>query len=176
MENFKFFITVKKDDNEVYTQELGAEALARMLSGIADTPSNEELIYYVANSKSSEVRQDVAYRDKINEATLELLVHDTSIDVRRRLCGQQAFCDWATTEIVLDYATSDVECAKTIASRLSDYSNADAAVIGDVLLAHSDPDVRNALAGNWGTPKKMLKKLLADEDPGVRSSAQRTLD
>jgi hypothetical protein len=87
LENFKFFITVKKDDDEVYTQELGAEALARALSGIADTPSNEDLIYYIANSKSSEVRQDVAYREKINDATLELLARDTSIDVRRRLCG-----------------------------------------------------------------------------------------
>lgn len=119
LENFKFFITVKKDDDEVYTQELAAEALARVLSGIADRPSNQELIYYMANSNSSEVRKDVAYRENMNVATLELLAQDTSIDVRRNLCSQQAFCDWATTETILDYATSDVECAKTIAGKLN---------------------------------------------------------
>ena len=175
LENFKFFITVKKDDDEVHTQELGAEALARVLSGIADMPSNQELIYYIANSKSFEVRKDVAYREKINVATLELLVQDTSIDVRRALCSQQAFSDWATTEIILDYANSDVECAKIIAGKLNDYSNADVSMIAKALLDHPDPEVRNVLANGWNIPKQILKKLLSDEDPGVRATAQNSL-
>jgi hypothetical protein len=40
----------------------------------------------------------------------------------------------------------------------------------------SDPSISYALAGNYNTPKKLLKELLGHPDPYVSSEAKRRLE
>lgn len=176
MSKLTFKLTVQNDAGEVASYDLGAEALARLAGSLPDNPENTQLFHHLAQSASSDVRTEIAYRDNLNEDTVELLSCDPAIDVRRRLCGQTPFSEWATTEMIIELVNADIDCAKTIAGRISEYSNADVNLIAAVVMQHSDPDVRNSLASSWGAPKKVIKQLLKDDDAGVRASAKRTLD
>lgn len=176
MTSVKFKLVIEIDGTEVCTEELGSEAVSGLTGRLADVAESKDIFGYLAQCASSEVRSDIAYKDNLNEDTVELLSKDPSIDVRRRLCGQTPFREWASTELLLEYISADIECAKTIAGSVGDYSNADANKIAIELCKHADPDVRNALAGSWGAPKKFVKQLLSDTDASVRASAKRTLD
>lgn len=176
MTSAKFKLVIEVDGAEVLNEELGSECVSGLTGRLQDIAENKDFFGYLAKSASSEVRSDIAYKDNLNEETVELLSRDNSLDVRRRLCGQTPFREWVGTELLLEYISTDIECAKTIAGSVSDYSNADANKVAIELCKHSDPDVRNALAGSWGAPKKFLKQLLSDPDASVRASAKRTLD
>jgi|LauGreDrversion4_2_1035121.scaffolds.fasta_scaffold12392_7 HEAT repeat protein len=176
MTSVKFKLMIEIDGTEVISEYLGSECVSSLAGRLPDIAENKALFGHLAKSTSSEVRSEIAYKDHLNEETVELLSQDNSVDVRRRICGQKPFREWACTEILLNYISADIECAKTIAGSISDYGNADVNDIAIEICEHPDPDVRNALAGSWGAPKKILKKLLSDPDASVRASAQRSLD
>jgi hypothetical protein len=176
MVSVKFKLVIEADGAEVFNEELGSECVSGLTGRLQDIAENECLFGFLAKCASSEVRTDIAYKDSLNEETVELLSQDASVEVRRRLCGQTPFREWATTDILLEYIGVDIECAKTIAGSVGDYSNADANKVAIALCKHSDPDVRNALAGSWGAPKRFVKQLLSDHDASVRASAKRTLE
>lgn len=176
MTSVKFKLVIEADGAEVFNEELGAESVSGLAGRLQDIAENKDLFGHLAKSASSEVRSDIAYKDNLNEETVELLSRDDSIDVRRRLCCQPPFREWVGTELLLEYISADIDCAKTIAGSVSEYSNADTNKLAIELCKHLDPDVRNALASSWGAPKKFLKQLLSDPDASVRASAKRTLD
>jgi hypothetical protein len=176
MTSVKFRLVIEVDNAEVFAEELGSECVGGVAGRLQDVVDNKDLFGLLAKCASSEVRSDIAYKDNLHEETVALLAQDASIDVRRRLCGQTPFKEWASTELLLEYISSDIDCAKTIAGSVAEYKNADMNKVAVDLCKHSDPDVRNVLAGNWGSPKKFVKQLLSDADPSVRSSAKRTLD
>ncbi|CAN1503980.1 hypothetical protein MCEREM21A_00585 [Sphingomonadaceae bacterium] len=176
MTTVQFKLTIEIDGAAVIQEYLGSECVSALAGRIPDVAENKSIFGHIAKSSSSEVRSEIAYKDHLNEDTVELLSQDASIDVRRRICSQSSFREWASTEILLEYIRADIECAKTIAGNISEYSNADVNEVAIEICEHADPDVRNALAGSWGAPKKFLKKLLSDPDASVRSSAQRSLD
>lgn len=176
MQNIKFKLVIEVDGSVSHTEDLGAECLDALANRLQDVSDNFDLFGYLAQSSSSEVRKSIAYKESISEVTIELLACDTCIDVRRNLSGQAPFREWASTEIALQFLRDDVECAKNIAGKLGDFTTADINKLGAEICAHSDPDVRNALASSWGAPKKYVKQLLSDPDPMVRASAKNTLD
>jgi hypothetical protein len=175
MTSVKFKLVIEVDDAEVLIEELGSECVSGVAGRLQDIEDNKDLFGLLAKCASSEVRSDLAYKDNLNEDTVELLAQDASIDVRRILCGQAPFREWASTELLLEYISSDIDCAKTIAGSVGEYNQADVTKIAAEICKHSDPYVRNALAGNWGAPKKIVKQLLSDADSSVRASAKRTL-
>jgi hypothetical protein len=176
MTSVKFKLMIEVDGEQTAYEDLGYECVSALAGRLPDVVENKNLFGYLAKAVSTDVRTEIAYKDNLNEETVELLSQDASIDVRRRICGQKPFREWASTEVLLKYIVTDIECAKTIAGSIGDYSNADANEIAIEICKHADPDVRNALAGSWGAPKKFVKKLLSDPDASVRASAQRTLD
>ena len=176
MTSVKFKLVIEIDGAEVFNEELGSEAVSGLTGRLPDVAENKDVFGYLAKSASSEVRNDIAYKDNLNEETVEILSKDASIEVRRRLCGQTPFREWVDTEILLEYISADIDCAKAIAGSVSEYSNADVNKVSIEICKHSDPDVRNALAGCWGAPKKFVKQLLSDSDASVRASAKKTLN
>lgn len=176
MKSVKYSLLIEVDGGEVVQTELGYECVSSLASRLDDSHENQSIFECMALSQSSEVRGEIATKSCISESTAELLADDPSIEVRRRLIGSTPFQEWASTELLLDYIKQDVECARSIAYNLESFLNAQVDKLAEEISAHSDPDVRNALAGNWRTPKKLLKKMLADADPGVRATAKRALD
>jgi len=113
--------------------------------------------------------------DHLDEATIELLCHDPCIEVRRILSTHALFRKWANTDILLTLAAADIECARNIAHHLRDYTGADVNLLAAELSRHTDPDIRRVLANCCSTPKKILRQLLWDRDPGIRASARSTI-
>ena len=178
MSKIAYKLVVEADEQEVHSVVLDSEALAELVRVLAYRNCEDEFVSlfgYLAQSSSSEVRKKVAESNAINEEILELLTKDKAVDVRRSIsyCGE--FKNWATTEIVIDYIQSDIECAKSIARDLDEFTEVDANEIADALRNHSDPGVRIALADSYSAPKKSLKQLLSDPEHSVRCAARETL-
>lgn len=163
------------DGEDLLMQDLSYECVIGLTARLDDTPSNTALFGHLAKHASGEVRSLIASKDNLDQATIEFLSQDASIDVRRALVAQTSFREWASTQALLEYIAADSECAKMIACNMRDYSNADINQLATELCKHPDPDVRNTLASGWGAPKKYLRQLFSDPDPSVRASAMRTL-
>jgi hypothetical protein len=171
----KLSLRIYEDGSEVMGQDLSYECVLGLIGRLDDVPENTALFSHLAKHSSSEVRTCVASKEQLDEVTVELLSQDTSIEVRRALIGQTVFREWASTQVLLEYIAADVECARIVAASVRDYSSADFNHLAAELCKHSDPDVRNTLAGGWGTPKKYVRQLLSDPDASIRVSAMRTL-
>ena len=179
MSKIAYKLVVEADEQEVHSVVLDSEALAELVRVLPYRKCEDEfvsLLGYLAQSSSSEVRKTVAENNAINEDILELLAIDKVVEVRRSISYCDEFKTWATTEIVIDYIESDIECAKSIAGDLGNFTEVDTNTIADVLRNHSDPGVRMALADSYSTPKKILKQLLSDPEHSVRCAARHSLD
>ena len=172
-------LVVETDEQEVHSVILDSEALAALVGALPYSKCEDEfvsLLGYLAQSSSSEVRKAVAENNAINEDILELLAKDKAVDVRRSVSYCDEFKTWASTEIVIDYIQSDIECAKSIAGDLGSFTEVDTNTIADMLCNHTDPGVRKALADSYSAPKKILKQLLTDTEHSVRCAARDSLD
>ena len=179
MSKIAYKLVVEADEQEVHSVVVDSETLAELVSALQYRKCEDEfvsLLGYLAQSSSSDVRKNVAENNAINEDILELLAKDKAVDVRRSISYCDEFKTWATTEIVIDYIQSDIECAKSIAGALGDFTEVETSTIADVLCNHSDPAVRMALAASYSVPKKILKQLLTDPEHSVRCAARESLD
>lgn len=172
----KYKLVIEADGVEVFNEELGSECVEGLANNFEDISENRELFGLLAKSSSSEVRKAIARKDNLNEASLELLAQDPSIEVWRYLCTQTVFQKWASTEMLLKYIDGDIECASRIAQNIREFINADEKKIEGTVSAHSDPIVRKSFADGYGASKRLLKQLLSDPDAGVRAAAKRSLD
>lgn len=155
---------------------IGYDDLSSIVSSLPDSPDFEEVFNVLAAHPSATVRESIAGKDKINEETVNMLAADSDAIVIRALVRSDAARDTLTTEQLIEMIKRDVDTAENIAGYVESYNNAEADDIAEALARHSDPRVRNALAGNSSSPKKILKNLLKDEDPRVRSSAKQSLE
>ena len=179
MSKITYKLVVDADEQEVHSVVLDSDALAALVGALPYRKCEDEfvsLLGYLAQSSSSEVRKTVAGNDYINQDTLELLAKDKAVDVRRSILYCDEFRAWATTEMVIDYIQSDIECAKQIAGSLDNFTEVDTNTVADMLRNHVDPGVRLELANSYKTPKKILKQLLSDPEHSVRCAARETLD
>jgi hypothetical protein len=67
----------------------------------------------------------------------------------------------------------DIDLCNDIASGMEYFENCDTDKIINLLVSSKDPNIRMAVAENWNTPKKILKKFASDDDLDVRRSAHR---
>jgi len=156
--------------------EIGYDDLSSIVSSLTDSPDFEEVFYILAAHPSATVRESIAGKDKINEETVKMLASDSDAVVIRALVKSDAARLNLTTEQLIEMTKRDVDTAENVACSFESYFNAEAEDIAEALAQHSDPRVRNAIAGNSSSPKKILKNLLKDEDPRVRASAKQSLE
>lgn len=153
--------------------EIGAETIASIADSLADTAANTPIFEKLVDHPSANVRRPIAYKDKISEETFNKLADDTDIYVMRTLVNNSYFRENASTEQVLRMLNiGDSEICRDVSNYIEGYGAADQGEIVKFLLAHPDPSVRLVLAGNYGTPKNVVKKLLSDPDMDVRAKAE----
>jgi len=175
-ENTKMKTTLMIEGKKKLSIEIGYDDLSSIVSSLPDSPDFEEVFYVLAAHPSATVRESVAAKDKINEETVNILASDSDAVVIRALVRSDAARETLTTEQLIKMIKRDVDTAENIAGYVESYNSAEADDIAEALAQHSDPRVRNAVAGNLGSPKKILKNLLKDEDPRVRASAKQSLE
>lgn len=167
-----FELVVRKNGTAVLTQPLSFGAMSSIISDARDSADNAQLFRLAAEHPSIDVRQNVAYKDKLDEGTLAMLAADPCVTVTRNLVRSAAFKQWVSKEQLLDLLNADVEIAESVANSVNEYENADSSVLAPVLAGMMDPKVRHALVSSYSIPKSIAKRFVSDPDPSVRAAAQ----
>lgn len=171
-----FKLVVEDDGIPVFVQPISYDSVSNIVSNYEDSKESDDFFKLVAKHPASEVRENVAYKDKISPEVLTILIKDKSLAVIRNLVRSQAFKEYASAEDIERLMYSDIEVAKNIASDIESYQNADVGKLSSLILAMGDPAVLADLAYNSRTPKKILRELTKHEDPRVAAQAKRSLD
>lgn len=156
--------------------ELGYEDVYSVASNLPDAEDFAAVYAVLAAHPSISVRECVAGKDKLDDSTVNLLADDADISVIRALVRSDKARECLGADKLIEMIKRDVDTAESIAAYVDRYENASADLLAEALFKHPDPRVRNALAGNYSTPKKILKNLLKDQDARVRASAKQSLD
>ena len=156
--------------------DLSYDDLASAVSNLPDTDDYTNVYAVLSAHPSVSVRDNVASKDKLDEATVNVLADDRDVAVIRSLVRSEKAREFLSTEQLVAIINRDVDAAESIAGYIESYEGADAEDVAEAIAKHLDPRVRNALAGNSSAPKKVLKNLLKDDDPRVRASAKQSLD
>lgn len=171
-----FRVTICDGKKELYSADMSFNEVQDYISAADDDVLNQKLFELAACHSSELVRENVAYKDNIDEKTWNNLSEDTSINVLRRLVTTDATRAYASQEKLENWIKLDAELARSIANHIDRYQNADVDDLAIALSNHSDPSVLAELAGNSDTPKKLLKILLKHPDTRVSLNAKRALD
>jgi hypothetical protein len=94
----------------------------------------------------------------------------------RNLVNSSAFKSNTTMEYLEKIIPLDAEIAQTVANNIEAFENVNINKLATLLASNPDPSVLATLAGNYNTPKKILKMLINHEDPYVASEAKSTLE
>ena len=169
-------LVFKSTDGAEISVALGFDALSSTIRSMADGKEMESYWEVLADHSAADVRETLASKEHLNEATLTKLSNDPSRDVIGCLLNSDSFRSWADSDTLLKICQSDAYLAKQIASSIGNFSNADTDALVKHLSVHNDPSIRMELASGWGLSKFSIKSLSKDTDPSVASTAQRTLE
>jgi len=176
IKDLTYKIIIFDDKKEVYSSDLSFNEVQEYISSADDSLQNQKLFELASSHPSESVRENVAYKDNINQETYEILSEDTSPNVLRRLVSTDACKRNATQEQLEGWIKLDPELARNIAGYVDRYENADIDELAKILCDHSDPSVVAEIANNSDTPKKLLKTLLKHSDSRVVANAKRSLE
>ena len=176
MSNINFYIDITDGKKSVFRSSLSFESMASLISSMPDSSDYAEFYYYAAQNTSSQVRENVAYKDHLNSETVQLLASDLSINVLRNLTRSSGFKKYGTNEQILKFIDIDVEIAISIAANYEQYENIDQEQVLKKLTKSVDPGVINSIVSNWSAPKKIVKSFLNHNDLHVRAEAQRRME
>jgi hypothetical protein len=171
-----FKLVIEDDGKEIFSKALSYEAVSNIASNYEDNVDNNDFFEIAAKHPASTVRENIAYKDKISEETLNLLMQDKSLPVLRNLVRTETFKENASADDIERLINLDVELAQNIAGDIDSYQQADAGRICSLILSMEDPSILSSLAGNYSAPKKILKELLNHADPYVAALAKRSLE
>lgn len=172
----QFKLVIEEDGKQVYLKPLSYEIVANITSSYDDSIDNSDYFALAAKHPASSVRENVAYKDKMSKETLNQLINDSSVAVLRNLVRTEAFKEHAADDVIEKLVMFDLEIAQNIAGDFDSYQNANPTKLCATLMGLSDPSVSYALAGNYNSPKKILKELAGHSDPYVSSEAKRRLE
>jgi hypothetical protein len=174
--NLIYKLSISDGKKELYSSNLSFGEVADLISSADDSLINEKLFQSAASHPSETVRENVAYKDNINEETWEILSEDNSINVLRRLVNSDACKRNASQKQLENWIKMDIEIARNIANNLDRYENADIDALAKILSEHSDPSVIAEVASNSSIPKKYLKNLTKNSDLQIANNAKRSLE
>ena len=167
-----FELEVRKDGAAVLTQPLSYNAAASIISDARDSADNAELFRLAAEHPATDVRENVAYKENLDDGTVEMLAADSCPSVIRSLVSRSAFKRWVPQSRLIEIIKSDPDAAESVAGSVSEYENVDGNALAKFLAGMPDPQIRCTLAGNYSCPKTIAKMLLSDPDPAVRAAAE----
>jgi len=157
--------------------KLSYEELDAVIGCLSDDAERSEIFYELSRSPSSMVRMTVAYKDAIDEKTVERLLRDSSIEVLRGIIRSRHARNIMTDEDMERFiATRDTELLCSIAERIDDFDACDVDTLCEKLVAQKDPQIRHKLASNSDTPVRFLEELVDDEDVDVARAAANAME
>lgn len=175
MKSYSFKLGIYDGDKEIYQGDLSYEEMMSVISSCPDSLSNQALFELAALHPSSTVREYVASKDNLSPKAVDILSSDKSVNVLRSLVRSSAFKKLASDKLLIELIHLDFEIARNIADYYEQYEMADSSKLIAALLESTDPAVLTSLAGNYSTPKKIIKDLANNSDPYVANTAKNRL-
>lgn len=173
---FDFKIVVEQAGKVVYSEALSYENVANIVDNYEDSAKNNDFFALAITHPSASVRENIARKDKICEEIVNSLMNDPSVSVLRTLVRSAAFKEHASQEVVERLVNFDTEIVQTVAGDFESFQQINSSKMLTVLMGLDDPSILYYLAGNYNTPKKVLKELQNHSDPYVASEARRRLE
>ncbi len=156
---------------------VGIELLGNIASSLADNKDNQELFYILAQSVSANIRQEIAYKDKISEETAMLLLNDKDTTVLECIIRNDVAKEIIDDDILNNIIeNANEEVLKEIANNFDSIENINADKTAKKLIELENPSVTIAIAENYSSPKKILKSLLKHSDPDIVRAAKSSLE
>ena len=171
-----FKLVIDDGGKEVFSQPLSYDSISTIASSYEDAKESNDFFALAAQHPATTVRECVACKDKISEEVLSMLISDKSVPVLRNLVRTESFKENASAADIERLIHLDIEIAQNIAGDLESYQRADSNNLCSIILKMEDPSILASLAGNYSTPKKILKELLKHSDPHVASEAKKRLE
>jgi len=170
-----FKLVVEMDEG---TQEfaLGLSELRDVIDVLPSAePSFAGLFAAASSHAAASVRLSAARKESLPADAAMDLARDPCASVRRAVTSNAHFQRFAMDPLVLRMIASDPEVAAGVAENFGSLQIANADVVGEALLSHSDTSVRLKLAECQGTPIKLLNQLRQDSTREVAQAAHQTL-
>ena len=175
MAKIEFRLVVLEDGKEVLTDPLSCDIMSTIANYYPDKTSSKSFFKYASMHPSAEVRQQVAYKDKIDEETCRTLSEDNSLAVLKNILRNSVFREITTLEVLEKIMNKDPDLAVVVAQDIEAYKLVDIQNLAETIASNSDPFVVLALAQNRRAPKKVLRDLLTHDDPLISVSARENL-
>lgn len=176
MSKLQFKLVVLSEGKEELNRDLSYDEVNSIISSAQDVEENQNLFLLDANHPAGCVRENVAYKEKLSDETVKLLLKDKNLQVLRNLVRTEKLKEIATLEDLERLISLDTDIAQTIAGDTSVFPEVDQNKLITIIMKDNDPSVLGALAGSWNTPKKILKELVKHSDSYVSSEATRRLN
>jgi len=165
-------VVISEGSKEVLSVPISYNSFATVVSEISDSEANQAFFAEAAKHAAPNVRENVAYKENLDKATVDLLSKDTSVNVLRNLVRTAAFKKYAKQDLIEKLIATDAEVATTIAGDLEAYEQGDMNKSIDLIIKMNNPFVINSIANNYSTPKKVLKTLMSYPDPLIAFDAK----
>lgn len=118
-------ITITNSKGSEASVSIGFEVLVSMIGSLPDGKAMLELCDFLSEHNSADVRDAVASKEFLNEATLIRLSEDPSSRVKSSLIRSDSFREWVDGETLIKISRSDSNLARDIASSVGSFTNAD---------------------------------------------------
>lgn len=148
--------------------ELGSTALASVVSALAHSVHSIPFLTALTYHPASEVRRAVAGQSHLlSDAVVEILARDSDVSVALEMISSSRAEEVLSTDILLELVHNNPLLAECVANK-GDWRRADKDTIAQSLVGHSDPKVREALAGRNDLRHTIGALLVQDSEPDVR--------
>ena len=158
---------------------LGHRELTDLCYCLEDCEGNEEIFHELAKSKSVEIRTLIAGNNHLSDETVDLLMHDSSVEILRAIVSRDHTpLRMKKEDLECFIETGDTEILMNLADRIFEYADLEVCEMDwlcEKLLNQEDPAIRYKLAENAYTPIFFLKKLANDDDINIAERAMMTL-
>ena len=91
MAKIEFRLVVLEDGKEVLNDLLSCDLMSTIANYYPDNINSQRFFKYASLHPSNEVRQQIAYKDKIDENACRILMEDDSISVLKNLLRNSVF-------------------------------------------------------------------------------------
>lgn len=156
---------------------MGIESIKELSSCLGDKPEFKEVFHKMALSDVAYIRENIAWKDKILEKTVRLLLRDTDHKVLEQIVSNEVAQQVATDDdidYIIEHSTQSV--IKNLIDNLSRFENIDIHRLYLKVLRSGNSDFLLMIAENYDTPKKILKQLLKHEDIDIARVARERLE
>ena len=175
MAKVEYRIVVLEDGKEVLSESLSCELIHTIATFYPDKPSSKLFFKYAAMHPSAQVREQIAYKNQLDEESCRTLAEDNSVSVLKYLLQNNPFKEIATFENIERIIKKDAELATSVAQELELFKSIDIFKLAELVASQNDPTVALALAQNKRTPKKILRDLSMHDDPLISDLARENL-